>query len=46
MGRGVIDAPMENVVGYLQKFQNRLEYDETLLVHDRLSLYIILTTPI
>lgn len=31
MGRGVIDAPMENVVSYLQKFQNRLEYDETLL---------------
>ena len=32
MGRGVIDAPMDSVVNYLQKFQNRLEYDDTLLV--------------
>lgn len=32
MGRGIIDVPMDSVVNYLQKFQNRLEYDDTILV--------------
>ena len=32
MGRGVIDAPLEQVASYLHTFHNRLEYDRTLLV--------------
>ena len=41
MGRGVVDAPLDQVASYLHKFQNRLEWDPTIIVSYSLYPYTL-----